>query len=64
VIVAAYSGLVIFYLGRIIGDRQSIAVERRELEDAIGRCLRWIRQHEQMLAARIQQQFREKKVKK
>jgi hypothetical protein len=77
VIVAAYSGLIIFYLGRIIGDRlsidaqstadrlremehrQSIAVDRRELEDAIERCRRRIRQsrreetrrqHEQTLA--------------
>jgi hypothetical protein len=62
VIVAAYSGLIIFYLGKTIGDRlsndsestadrlremehrQSIAVERRELETAIERCRRRLRQ--------------------
>jgi hypothetical protein len=77
VIVAAYSGLIIFYLGRTVSDRlsidaqstagrlrelenrQSIAVERRELETAIARCRQRIRQsrreetrrqHEQALA--------------
>jgi hypothetical protein len=62
VIVAAYSGLIIYYLGKIVGDRltidsestanrlrelehrQSIAVERRELEEAIARCRRRLRQ--------------------
>jgi hypothetical protein len=77
VIVAAYSGLIIFYLGRTVSDRlsidtqstadrlhelenrQRIAVERHELETAMTRCRRRIRQsrldetrrqHEQTLA--------------
>ena len=62
VIVAAYSGLIIYYLGKTVGerlsaggqataarlreleDRQSIAVERRALEEAIERCRRRLRQ--------------------
>jgi hypothetical protein len=62
VIVAAYSGLIIYYLGKMIGDRlnidsrstvdrlqelenrQRIDSARRELEKALVRCRRRIRQ--------------------